>query len=74
VLWENSSWLAQQKSKYENARSNCGSRRANPKDAKTSSGAKRRENCKARKDVMTQTKVPIFNPASEQGTVLAPAD
>jgi hypothetical protein len=63
ALWENSSWLTQQKSRYGNARSNCGSRRANPKDAKTSSGNKRRGNCRAQKRVAIQTKVPTFDAA-----------
>src|SRR5215831_8639443 len=61
ALWEDSSWPSQPKSRYGNARSSCGSRRANPKDAKTSSGTKRKGNCRAQKSVMTQTKVPTFN-------------
>jgi hypothetical protein len=35
--------------------------RANPKDAKTSSGTKRRGNCRAQKSVVGQTKVPTFS-------------
>lgn len=61
AFWENSSWPSQPKSRYGNARSSYGSRQANPKDAKTSTGTKRRGNCRTQKTVVTQTKVPTFN-------------
>lgn len=60
ALWENLSWPTPPKSRYGNARSSCGSRRANPKDAKRSSGTKRGGKFKAQKSVVTQKKRPTF--------------